>query len=62
MPEHIVKAMVEDAQAAGRAGQPMPNFGYLAAMSREQMATLNRAYDQARNHHEGGRVRGWRKQ
>lgn len=59
--EQDIHELVLQAIIAAQNGQPMPQFGYLANASREQMARLNRAYDDTRNQfaarHKGTRRR-----
>lgn len=56
--ERAIHDMVMEAIVAGQNGRPMPNFGFAAyTVSREQMARLNKAYDEARNTHT---ARRWR--
>lgn len=46
--------MLMQAVAAARTGKPMPDFThlpYFAHLSREQMARLNKEYEDARNTH-----------
>lgn len=58
--ERAIHDMVMEAIVAGQNGKPMPDFGYLAGATREQLTRLNKAYDEARNQHAAKRWR-WKR-